>query len=517
MLLGTLVLVVISSVGLATAAGASQMDAQLVTDADATIGGRVQLTAAGGIHVEDVGGEDEITLEASTLTIETEWERGKLVEGPADTQYRHVEDSGKLTRTFEQVELSVGTWKQGTELLIEPATEASVDAQSLGASRIQAVASKTLLAWGGYSEQDQSAGGNVTPSYSYRTRAPLVSIDGLDSIQARGSLEAFANNATLEMAGQENSWSDWTGFRILETTGPSREYEIRISVLHLEQARLFLNASQKATVLSSALATSLDGTLELDDAHGLVSTAGGKLRLDGETTQLTGKGLVNVSIGEPDASWSEDPVVESNVQGDFEMLAPSGSIAASPGTTNGPALSWSSALLIAIGALALIALFALALGLRLSSRWLAYLPPGVRDRLHARYDQRAGRHLDAGRRRAAARCYETMSALCPTHPTAWYGAAINRLEAGEPARAAELMRTARQRLPDAPLELLEVEIAASAEDGDTEGARRTLIALAEAAPAVARRLVVELDLQELARDQAVASALRDPERGWPSA
>lgn len=501
--------VLFASASLASLAGAKapQVDGELRTDDPIRLSGDVEVAAVGGAHLEDLQHPHEVAIEANEITVETAWERGREVEVPGGT-YRLVEQ-GNDTTTLTDVELTVTSWRSGTEILLTPDSLATIDAEASGFTRLEALPSESVLAWAGYGGEGVSSGDNPT-SYEYRTQRSLTSLSSLDGLEAEGSLTVFPNNATLEARSDEGKWSNWTGFRAKEETAGTREYELRVSVLHAEDAQLKVEAADQVSLFAPRPTVDLAGTLDVRPTRGSLEAPDGRLNLDEDRTRLYGEGRIEASPAETDEI--DDLVgLDATVRGTFEMTGSQ----ALPQSGTTPSEGWGLGPALVAASLAGVASI-LAIGLRRASPWLAALPAPVRQRLYDRYRARAAGHENAGRRRAAARSYETMAALRPWHPAGWYGAALHRLEAGDRGRTVELVHQARQRLEECPLDLVELQVAAAADRGQIPAARQALLDLADASPRKAEALVEELSLGKLAEDPAVARALQDEAGRWSS-
>lgn len=492
-------------------AEAVRVDGTLTTTEPSSLAGTVDAQARGGLHVGALNAEEAMTLEASEATVETEWERGRLVETPAGTPYRQVEESGRSVENLSNVRIEVGSWTEGTELLLAPTSPGSVDAQALGDVDVDPVPADRTLIRGGYSDETYGAGEEV-PSYHYRATTPLVAAGPMDEAEVSGNLEVFANNATLELDHDEDERSTWTGFRITDTTGPSSEYELRVVVIHLEEASTRLDPTAGVTMLSMETELGVDGSLGIPGARGQLSGPERTLDFAEEEALLSGTGDLTFRAHSPGPSTDEPPL-EASIAGEFELLSERSLATSSADLT--AATPGSSGVWIA---LAVAGLLVLAGWWQLSrgSTTLTWLPAALRERLYDRCRQRATRLEDDGRRAEAARAYETMTRLRPRQPLGWYGGAINHLEAGRPARALTLVREARQQLDEVPLDLLELHVAAASEDDRLEEAKGTLVDLASASPRMADTLLDELQLEDLRGDPAVDEALDGAGRGWPS-
>jgi len=177
------------------------LQGELTTDDPIETVGHVQVEAAGGLHVDQGQGDGRIHLRADRAVVETAWERGVIVEGP-DSSPRIVEEDGTQTTELEDVLLSIGSWREGTEVLVTPASNTTVSASGTGASALTAVPANRTLAQGGYSDQAEGTSDRL-PSYTYRSEEPIVAASRLDQATAAGSMELFANNATLEAETEE--------------------------------------------------------------------------------------------------------------------------------------------------------------------------------------------------------------------------------------------------------------------------------------------------------------------------
>lgn len=505
-------LAVLSVASLAGAAGEGGLEASLTTEQPIDLSGNLSLEGTGGAHLQELRSEHTVTIEAEKITARTGWTEGTKVAsddpirvGTAVTTYQANE-----TTNLTDVRMTIDTWKPGTELLLAPDSNASLKAAGAGDSTLDPLASGSLLAEAFYSEEG-SVGPSDLPQYTYRTGTPLGALGALDTLEARGNATLFANNATLEAVAEEGEWSDWTGLRVTDRTGPKEDYEVRVTVLHLEGARVSLEAPDSITALASQPSIALSGSMATSSARGTISTPAGVLDLEDERTRFTGEGRVNATALGADRGPGEAGL-STTIEGDFEV--PSAKLAPASRAEPGEGLPVATLGLPVVGTL-LAGL--LLVGLRRAHPWVGTLPAALREPLWERYRARAAGHEDAQAPEAAARCYETMTALRPDHPTGWYGAAVNRLEAGEPAAAVALVGRSREHLGHVPLDLLELQVAGAAKEGDFDEASRALADLAEASPRKARSLVAELDLDELRGSPGLGDGPGGTDGGWPSA
>lgn len=141
------------------------------------------------------------------------------------------------------------------------------------------------------------------------------------------------------------------------------------------------------------------------------------------------------------------------------------------------------------------------------------LPRRLRDRLYDRLERQARTSRDERDFERAARIFRRMVHLAPRRPGAWHGLANSLLEAGDPEGTLEALDAAEAEGCVAPLDFLELEIAAAQRAGRHERARSSLKELHERAPQMARGFVQECGYQELAEECGIGQGEHDEEGG----
>jgi hypothetical protein len=96
--------------------------------------------------------------------------------------------------------------------------------------------------------------------------------------------------------------------------------------------------------------------------------------------------------------------------------------------------------------------------------------------------------------------YRRMRELMPERARGWYGEAQSLLETGDPGKAVEVIDEARTRMQGVPLDFVEIEIYAAVACDQSSLAKRRLLELGNESQTLARSLVSDLDLSDLASD-----------------
>lgn len=398
------------------------------------------------------------------------------------------------------MDLRLERWASQAQLFVEPTgPDSEVSGRGLGGTFIDIVPEGTHLARGGYSEQRADVNRDNVPSYVYRNEAPLVEHGQLQEAQLTGSFRLFVHGVTLEVThGQDGSWQNWTGFRETQTSDASSEYELRVTTIDVEGGRLEVGNTSAISLLSTSTETQVDGSIATDSARGTLRAGGEEIQLGGRPLELSGTGDISAI-----ARGTQEPTIFAQASGNFEVLslddAPSVQESSGVRAPSEEPLLWTGASVLGFVALAAVAIR--------RPRLLRPLPAGIRDPLYRRW-------LSAGRSRendqefeAAASFYGRLTALDPANPIGWYHHSRALLDAGRSHGALRVASQARQRLDSAPLDLLEVEVAASIEASRPQAAKRALLELAKGSPEMARGLVEDLGIEELGSEEEIREAL----------
>lgn len=489
--------------GIAVTASASTgpVEASFSTDEPVILGGKADGKAVGGLHIPGLD-EAIVDIQAAEVKLVTEWETGKHIRTPGGGEYRHVEDEGLLVKNATNAHLALVSEQENAEALFEPSGEVRVEGESLGTSFAEVLGPETLISQGGYPEEGVDTGSEAPPSYIYKSKAPLASLSGINEAHVTGSPTLFVNNASIVVTEDSRRWSTWTGTQE-SRTGPSGDYEIRVTRIHLSDATATLHHSSESTLLAPEIQTAVSGTVTVDDTRGTLAVGQHSIDLKGNPVELSGSGVASFApSGSAPADSNTGHPLQTELQGEFDVLAEE----LPPETTSEDKTGASMPLIasaLIVGGIAYASVFVQ----RQRASLLPHLPGTWRGALYRRMREKAFRYEDEGEEEKAARFYRGMTRLCPKRTHAWYGYAVNLLETGNPGKAVEALSDARDQIGELPLEFLELEIAAANAAGKVEHARAALIRLAEAAPDQARLLLDQVRLGDLPRDAVVRAIL----------
>lgn len=493
-------------------AASDEVHANVSTDQPVELGGNAGTEGAGGILLSPWTAGARAELSAERVHVVTEWERGTHVDGTV-VRYSHVDGTGIDHRNLTDVEGDIGPWERGGTLFVEPPDErgVSIDGEGLGGTTIRGLGPGTGLAFGGYSDPDADANQGELPGYEYQAEQPLVAHEGLRSATVTGSFTLFVHNATIEGShGGGERWENWTGVRHEDQAGPQSEYEIRVTVLHVEDGELAVRQPGGVSLLDRELETTVDGSVAFSQAEGLLDASSQEILLRGTPLELSGSGSLSVSATETGGGEGAGLAVDG--RGDFEVLSPEdrlGEASTSASSVPGAATPWLSGLLVASTAVAAMGAVAYR-----RPRMLRPLPVGLRDRLFWRWMRKGQGEEEERAFGQAAGFYRRSTAIRPSKPMGWYHRTKACLDAGEPRRALEVIDQAADQLEAVPLDLVELEVAGAWSSGEEQRAKEALLELGERAPAMARGLVEDLGLDGLRADADVREALtEEPEPG----
>lgn len=476
------------------------VQANLTTAEPVELGGAVSVRGQGGFHISqwDAG---PLELTADRIQIEMEREEGETVDGTV-TRSNLVRESETVYRNFTDVSAVMTPWAGAGTFLVEPSSgEVAITGQEVGAVELTPVSEGRSLAWGGYAEPEAETEPKG-PGYRYEAGQPLVEYEGFGSAKATGSFSLFVHNATIEIDHSGGRWTNWTGFRESDSEGPRSSYELRVTVIHVEEGGLTAPGSPgDPALLSPKAEADLDGTASIGNAKGRLRVPNSPIAVEREPVNLSGQGTFSISA--PSGNPGKPARLSVEGSGDFDILSKQDPVErGAPASVVSDVLNrfpWITGT-IALAGFALVAVYR-------NPALMRPLPLALRDRLYWRWLRTAGAKEDDRKFERAADYYERSTAIRPDAPLGWYRRARALLEAGEPRDGLEVLGQARSTLDVVPLDLLELEVAAAWRTGEKERTKSALLSIANRSTTVAAGLVEQIGLESLRSDPEVRRAL----------
>lgn len=474
------------------------------------------LEAGNGEGVSTTWTQDAaIDLTADRVTVWTETSKGERVRSPDGSQTWYQASHDHTNRTFEDADVTLTAWKTPGQLLLEPTSAVDVSARSSDQATLAAVENRTLV-WAGAGGPGASSGTMTYPSYAHEIDSPTAVLAGADTAQARGGFTLFVNNVTVEVdeADDGESWSDWTGFRTYDVAGPVDEYELRITRLIVEDGNLSVRAHGAVSLIGDELQVESEGALRATGVDGWLRSAQEEsLSFEDGSLVLAGQASTTVRAGNASSSASGLPggtPLIVHTEGQLAVVHTSGGEPLRPAgvsAEDGWPLDW---LLSALGGVGLVT--ALGAAVVREPALLRPLPSRWTDRLYDRWEQTGLDREQARRFEAAARAYRRLTRLAPERPMGWYLLARAQLEARRARASLDTVDEARTQLAHVPLDVVELEVAGLVDVGAEDAIGAPLAEIAETSPEQARRLVVDLELEDVMEDEAPAWWTPDPVR-----
>lgn len=454
----------------------------------------------------------DVQLEAEKLTLNTTWERGKLVD-PDQTasRYKVVEEQGRKIERFERARLSLSPLQPMPQMLaFSEENETAIEYESEGATSAQ-TAPSTLLALAGW-DGDAESRDYPHPFFQYRTSDSSIGVQSVDTVLVRGDFGLFVRNVTLVGESADESLHHWSGYRSNETAAGVEDYHQRVTVLRIENGTLRIGSEDSIGVFGSKLSPHVNGTVVTQGGtFGRLAHSEEIYAYDGESASITGQG--RLTLRSSPASWMQTddqhpsgPSLQLRLQGSFEPIAPPSVEVVDTGSSTmdtplSSAIGASTMTVVAVAVPVLVATggatYALTRG-RTSARVTGERETnedrgGAVDEIGAdparpvdeSFDERMNRarelyqmqHLGEARQLA-----RTIAEAYPNHPAPRCLLGEVLLEAGDPEHAEEAFRECEEVVDGSEPDALVGLVRSRAGMGDHEAAARTLGELSGISP-----------------------------------
>lgn len=458
----------------------------------------------GAFTVRSPVSELSLEAEASRVTVDFQVQEGTRSSVNEEGEGRfvtHSTDTRRDRTTFEAavIHLEPTDRPNGTPQVVGFNASAEAATSAVGATEVTASVPEYLAGYG-FRPDTEGTGDGKPLSFWPSASDAWARVAGADRVHVDGDLRLFVNNATVEIANAERSWTNWTGVAT-EQTGPATEsFEKHLLVLTLEDAQVTVAAEDAVDRYSESVRLTTEGVLSADETQGILATPDARYHFEGEPMELQGQAIFDLarqqSDGEPTLGLAVAGVDELAVDGG-QRIEPSSEGAAAALPDPGSALPLVAGLLV--------------LGVAAARSSVARdLWAHVQERRYARAMTRGRELANGGDLGTAIDEFTRATGLRPSKGVAWYHLALTQLEHGRAEDALATIEEAREREAVIDeLDLLELEAQAAKATGDWDRVGRTMQAVAAESEPMAAALVRDLGVPESVLGPELAGKLMD--------
>lgn len=434
-------------------------------------------------------------VSASALTIEIAWERGVEARG-AGTSSQAILGHGVDRSTFEDARMRITPHRAQPQVLAfgnDTDAPFQTEVASRTGATLQPAGNRSLVQVGA-SPSAQEAGDAPDVRFWYTARGANVLLTGADRAVVRGSFTVFLHNATMAVSTAEGeTWTNWTGRE--PPDGPAGRYEQRVTLVHVTDGSMTLQARDGLEVLDPRLNLSIDGLVSATSARGRVHAGERALLFDGDPLTMEGQGRLDVSARDPSGSGSggsagaESTVLSLNATGPLRVReGPSVEVL----SLETPQNDGSRLPLAVAGAVGFAAAGYLAARTRPVSRAVSRLRRWRYETWFTRGQQAASE----GAFDEAAEAFERATRVRSEAAVAWYERCLAELEAGRYDEVRRVAKRAREQTDVDELDLLEIEMTAAWYSGSRDAFEASLETLVDRAPDMTASLLGDLGIDE---------------------
>lgn len=448
----------------------------LLTSWPVDLAGVSEVQAAdAAVLLDPTGSWSSLRLQAQTVVIDMDWERG--VHGGEIVSL--VEETGQESLRFDESEVTFEPFRVDPVLLAHPGEGPSgVEFTSVDPVSTSSVADALLASVG--LESGTMSDGDRPFGFSFTAEGPSVRVEGPGAVRVEGDFSVFVHDLRFHVSGTNAQWSDWTGLHEEPSDLPVTQYEFRVTTFKVTNGTLAVTSAEPVELYAPSVAAHVDGLVSSSSVTGRFVTQTGVFVFEQDPFRLRGSGDLFMDA----VADRQGHGLEVRPVGDFEVQG-AGVMEDLP--VGGP--GWG-------GVLAFVSAAALLAVVGLAGLGVVPVPLEASRRIrHARWMRWGQRASEAGRFERAASWFRRAVRVKGDDPVAWYEWAHAELEAGRGDRADQVAEAALGVQGMDRLDVLDLRAAAAWQQGDRDRFEDYLIELADAAPEMASRLVVDLGVE----------------------
>ncbi len=415
-------------------------------------------------------------LEADEIDITMEWKRGWAVgDGPPVSV---VTERDSQRATLNNAELTIDRF-QGEPIVFATASDeqASLSLRTTTSATWTSTQDVRVVTEG-MSNNTQATNDEMELGFWYTAEGPTIEARTSGLLQLDGTFSLFLHDVEVHAEGDHGrQWSEWTGYREEDPALVAKQYEFRVTTVHVENGTLITTPSRPVEHYTTDLDIQVDGTVNAKSVTGRLVRASKTFLFKEEPLELEGSGKIGLKADQP----SGGPRI---------LLQPSEGLQVDnkrpledPETYSGIPLP--SVLLLPLVALLLVTA---------TTAGLSRTPPGRRLR-HEAWSKRGEEAAFKGDWDRSSNYYRRAIRARPGVASTWHDLIQAELQSRNGHTAERLARQAAEVPGMDPCDLLALRAAAAWLRRDSEELHAHLEKLHETAPEMAQILAKSLQVE----------------------
>lgn len=449
----------------------------LATSSPVTAEGDIQARAEDfALRIDPSHSFHTFRLEADEIDITMKWKRGWAVGDEAPVSVVTERDSQRATLT--NAALTIDKF-QGEPIVFATASDEQGSLSlrtTTGATWMST--EDALVVSEGMSSKTQATNDEMELGFWYKAEGPTIKAQAPGSLQLDGTFSLFLHNVKLHAQGDDGKqWSEWTGYREEAPALTAKQYEFRVTTVHVENGTLVTIPTRPVEHYAADLDIHVDGTVTAKSVTGRLVRASKTFLFNEEPIELKGSGVISLkaeqSPGEPRMLLQPSEGLQMDNERPLE----------DPETSSGIPLP--SVLLLPLVALLLVTA---------TTAGLSRTPPGRRLR-HEAWFKRGEKAAFEGHWDRSSKHYRRAIRAMPSVASTWHDLIQAELQSRNGHTAEQLARQAAEVPGMDPCDLLALRAAAAWLRRDCEALHAHLEKLHETAPEMAQILAQSLQVE----------------------